>query len=367
MADQPDYKVYRARRGIFSRLRPSLSLPRPAAPKLPRRSRRPRRSLFGRRRWLRLALKLAGAWLLLSLAVFAVSAEIQKRKLPDGAYDALHGGPNLISERQNILVIGTDVRPRGSKEPGAQTIGGPSCENVAHCANTRADSLMVVRAGGGSFRKLSIPRDSFTQIPGYSAQKINAAYAFGGPALQIKTVESFLGIPIDHAMIADFEGFQDLIDALGGVKVRLRKRVCAEISGGGRNGGVTLKLTGGEHTLNGRQALALARARHNSCDASFSDLDRAENQQRVLSGIKGRLASPFRLPYNFVRAPLIAWDAPRTMVSDMGALTMPQLVLASGIGGDERPDVLKPSGAGPGGSLMISESERERAVERLRR
>jgi LCP family protein required for cell wall assembly len=367
----PDYKVYKARPRIFSRLRPS----RPkldGAPKLPRRprDRRPRRRFFrrpgGRRPLLRLALKAAGAWVLLSLVIFAISAEIQKHKLPGSASDALHGGPNLIGEGQNILVIGTDVRPRGSKEAGAQTIGSPSCPNVARCANTRADSLMIVRAGGGAFGKLSIPRDSFAQIPGHNSQKINAAYAFGGAALQIRTVEDFLGIPIDHAVIVDFDGFKGLIDALGGVEVRLGKRVCAQINGGGRNGGVTLKLTGGVHTLNGRQALALARTRESSC-SSLSDLDRAENQQRILAGIKGRLTSPLRLPYNFIRAPLIAWDAPRTMVSNMGALTMPQLVIASAIGGDQKPNVLIPSGSGPAGSLLISESERERAVQKLLR
>jgi LCP family protein required for cell wall assembly len=358
----PDYKVYRARPSFFRRFSP------PGRPSLPRRSGRRARlpRVPGRRRWVRLLIRAALAWVLLSLVIFAVSAEIQKLKLPGSASDALHGGPNLLTSGQNLLVIGTDVRPRGSKEAGAQTLGSPSCSNVAHCANTRADSLMIVRAGGGAFRKLSIPRDSFTQIPGHAAQKINAAYAFGGPALQIKTVEAFLGIHIDHVVIVDFDGFRSLIDALGGVKVRLQKRICSEINGGGRNGGVTLRLTGGEHTLDGRQALALARTRESTC-SNLSDLDRAEDQQRILTGIKDRLTSPFRLPYNFIKAPLIAWDAPRTMVSDMGGLTLPQLVLDSAIGGNEKPRVLIPSGPGPAGSLMISTAERERAVRRLLR
>jgi LCP family protein required for cell wall assembly len=319
----------------------------------------------GARRWVRYAIYGIVGWILLSAVVFAVSAQIQKSKLPGGAKDALHGNPLLLADPQNILVIGTDVRPKGTKEAGAQTVGSSSCEDVAHCSNTRADTLMVVHAGGGAFRKLSIPRDSFAEIPGQSPQKINGAYAFGGPELQIKTVERFLGIDIDHVIIVDFDGFRDLIDSLGGVKVRLRKRVCSEVSGGGKNGGVTLKLTGGEHTLDGRQALALARTRHNTCDNSFSDLDRAENQQRILSGIKGRLTSPFRLPYNFIKGPVIAWNAPRTMISDMGAFTLPQLVMSSVIGGDSRPSLLVPSGPGPGGSLIISQAQRERKVKKL--
>ncbi|MDX6651315.1 MAG: hypothetical protein QOJ38_96 [Solirubrobacterales bacterium] len=377
--DRPDYKVYRSRPGLLSRLRApgSPKLERAGGPRLPGKPRRPSRGDRGedgprivrrrRRRWWRWLLYAAGAWILLSMLAFAVSAQIQKSKLPSSAGKVLHGNANLLASSQNILVIGTDVRPRGSKEAGAQTIGSPSCPNVARCANTRADTLMIVRAGGGTFRKLSIPRDSFAEIPGQAAQKINAGYAFGGAALEIRTVEQFLSLRIDHVVIVDFDGFQSLIDALGGVKVKLRKRVCSEISGGGRNGGVTLRLTGGEHTLNGRQALALARTRHNTCDASFSDLDRAENQQRILAGIKGRLTSPFRAPYNFIKGPIIGWDAPRTMIGDMGALTMPQLVLSSALGGDEKPLVLKPSGSGPGGSLLISQQERASKVRKLLR
>ena len=109
---------------------------------------------------------------------------------------------------------------------------------------------MLIRAGGGAFRKLSIPRDSYAEIPGQSPQKINAAYAFGGAALQIEAVEEFLDIQIDHVAIVDFTGFEDLIDAVGGVKVDVPHKLCADISGGagGGQGGVTLRLRQGrEH------------------------------------------------------------------------------------------------------------------------
>ncbi len=91
---------------------------------------------------------------------------------------------------------------------------------------------MVLRAGGGAFEKLSIPRDTQAAIPGQGTNKINAAYAFGGAELQIKTVEDFLGIDINHIAIVDFAGFRDLIDAIGGVEVDLENQVCNEISGG---------------------------------------------------------------------------------------------------------------------------------------
>ena len=100
---------------------------------------------------------------------------------------------------------------------------------------------MLIRAGGGAFRKLSIPRDTYAEIPGQSPQKINAAYAFGGAALQIEAVESFLGIEIDHVAIVDFTGFEDLIDAVGGVEVDVPHKLCADISGGAGGG------QGGDH------------------------------------------------------------------------------------------------------------------------
>ena len=119
--------------------------------------------------------------------------------------------------------------------------------------------------------------------------------------------------------------------------------------------------------------MILARTRTNACPEqggsdefdSYDDLDRAAAQQEILSGIKGRLTSPLRLPYNFIKGPWIGWTAPKALVTDMGAFTMPQLVLASIIGGDSDTEVLEPSGPGPGGSLIISEEERAAAVDKL--
>jgi LCP family protein required for cell wall assembly len=240
---------------------------------------------------------------------------------------------------------------------------------------------MLIRAGGGVFRKLSIPRDSFAEIPGQSPQKINAAYAFGGAALEIKTVEQFLGIKVDHVAIVDFTGFEKLIDAVGGVEVNVPHELCAQISGGAGHGqgGITLRLHAGMNTLDGQKALAYARVREPSeCPGSgrsaytlgYNDLDRAKAQQAVISGIKSRLTDPLRLPYNFVMGPIIGWDAPKAFVSDMGFFTMPQLVLAAAIGGSSPPNVLC-AGArtectpGPEGSIDVPESERRRAVKRL--
>jgi LCP family protein required for cell wall assembly len=208
------------------------------------------------------------------------------------------------------------------------------------------------------------------EIPGFGAEKINGAFSLtgkqnGDAALTIETVEGFLGIDINHIVIVDFEGFADFIDTLGGIEVDLPNKVCGDISGGKSQGGVSLKLAPGEHTLESQKALALARLRKNDCDPSEDDLDRAARQQLILNGIKGRLTDPLRIPYNFVKGPLIGWNAPKALISDMGALTLPQVAAAAVFGGNDETNVLKPSGTGPGGSLFISQGECRRAVEKL--
>src|ERR671911_2875024 len=373
---RPDYKVYRSRPRLLDRLRsPDVSSLREKRP-APREPRPPTE----RKPWWRWVVIAVGGWLFLSVIAFAISAQIQKSKLAGGAKDELGATiPLMAFDPQTILVIGTDAREAGTLD-GSETDeecleaganGEPPPEG---CGGVRADSLMLVNAGGGTFRKLSIPRDSFAEIPGQSAQKINAAYAFGGAALQIQTVEAFLDTQIDHVVIVDFEGFEDFIDAIGGVEVELPDKLCSEISGGAEAGGFTLNAGPGETTLGGNEALILARTRTNNCPEkggssefdSYDDIDRAAAQQEILSGIKGRLTSPLRLPYNFIKGPWIGWTAPKALVTDMGAFTMPQIVLASIIGGDSGTEILKPSAEiGPGGSLVIPEEERRAAVEKF--
>ena len=399
----PDYKVYRSRRGLSGRLsKPDLSGVKDRA-KLPgrksgdeqrpgraRRPRPPRRGVKRALKWIGIA---AAGWILLSFLAFAVSAQIQSFKLSGEAKDALHGNPFLLPSAQTILVLGTDARPPDTKEPGAphsqkcfeQQEKGESPHAPCSQGEYRADTLMLIRAGGGTFNKLSIPRDSYAEIPGHETTKINAAFAYGGAALQIKTVEKFLGIQIDHVAIVDFTGFEKLIDAVGGVEVNVAHKLCAEISGGAGHGqgGISLRLHQGENTLDGEKALAYSRVREPSeCPGPgksaysfpYDDVDRAKAQQSVINGIKDRLTDPLRLPYNFIKGPIIGWEAPKAFVSDMGFLTMPQLVLAAAIGGSAPTNVLCStpkefqegcSLEGPGGSIEVPDSVRRRAVKRL--
>jgi LCP family protein required for cell wall assembly len=394
----PDYKVYRSRKGFLSRLRSAdlsglrerAKLPgkRPEGEPGPERERRfrpPRTRLRQVLKWVGIA---GLGWILLSLLAFAVSAQLQSFKLSGEAKEALHGDPFLLVNPQTILVLGTDARPPGtddgagaSEECFEQQSRGQAPHDPCFEGEFRADTLMLVRAGGGAFRKLSIPRDAFAEIPGHAPQKINAAFAFGGAALQIRTVEEFLDIPIDHVAIVDFTGFEDLIDAVGGVEVDVPAKLCADISGGagGGQGGITLRLGKGENTLDGRQALAYSRIRKPSeCPGpgksafslGYDDIDRERAQQAVINGIKGRLTDPLRAPYNFVKGPIIGWNAPKAFVSDMGFFTMPQLVLAAAIGGDAPNHILCGSpdsgcGFGPEGSIEVPESVRRQAANQL--
>jgi LCP family protein required for cell wall assembly len=395
----PDYKVYRSRKGLFSRLRSAdlsglrerAKLPgwRPGKDRPPReggRSRPPRPRLRRVLKWVGIA---ALGWILLSFLAFAVSAQLQSFKLSGEAKEALHGNPLLLPSAQTILVLGTDARPPDTKEPGAapsqkcfdQQSHGDAPHDSCEEGQFRADTLMLIRAGGGAFRKLSVPRDSYAEIPGHETTKINAAFAFGGAALQIKTIEKFLNLQIDHVAIVDFTGFEDLINAVGGVEVDLPHKLCADIAGGsgGGQGGVTLHLKKGENTLDGEKALAYSRIREPSeCPGPgksaysfpYNDFNREKAQQSVINGIKGRLTDPLRAPYNFIKGPIIGWDAPKAFVSDMGFLTMPQLVLAAAIGGSAPADVLCGNanagcGEGPEGSIEVPDSVRRQAVNRF--
>jgi LCP family protein required for cell wall assembly len=301
-------------------------------------------------KWILLAI---GAWLLLSLALFLVSAQIERSKVSSAAKAELRSAGPLPFATETILILGSDARPKGSKEPGANP-GGPS----------RSDTIMLWRVGGGHAARLSIPRDTIVTIPGHGLQKINAAYAFGGAALSIRVISQWLGIPINHLIEVDFTNFPKLVDALGGVDVKTG-RVCSEINGGTRNGGVTLNLPAGTNHLNGKQALALARTRKNSCNPAENDLTRAGRQQQILSAMKDSLLSPLTL----ARLPWISWYAPKAMHTDMGGPTLLGFFAAAATAGSPPLDVLRPAAYQtlPDGEsgLVVSEAEKQAAVRRF--
>ena len=345
--DRP-YTTYRAGPGLLSRLRGDQGLGDLRGDgrddgRRPVKTRKP--ITVGRVvKWLVLALV---AWLALSLVLFLISAQIEQGKIKADV-----GGGLPPFTKTTVLLIGTDERPKNSKEPGAHS--GPS----------RSDTLMLMRTGGGASARLSIPRDTVVDIPGHGRNKINAAFAFGGVNLTVKTIERYLGIKVNHVAEVDFTNFPKFIDAMGGVTVKTGC-IKAEISGGAKNGGETIRLKPGEHHVNGKLALALSRIRHNDCNPAESDLTRVRRQQRILAAVKSRLTSPAA----FFRLPWISWRAPKALKSDMSGPTLLGVFAGMGVGGTPPTRILKPSGSETlsdgGAGLDVSEAEKQREVRRF--
>jgi LCP family protein required for cell wall assembly len=326
-------------------------------PLTPRRGRAQRFVQWWRRMTVKRAvlalLGLIVAWLLLSLVLFLISSHFERTSPPSDVAAVLDPAGFPLTSVNNILVLGSDRRPKGSKEPGANT-SGPS----------RSDSILLLRIGGGHDARLSIPRDTVIPIAGHGEQKINAAYAFGGPALSISVIKNYLDIPINHLVEVNFEDFPQLIDAMGGVDYS-GGCIVSRVDGGFRNGGFTLRLPKGTHHIDGKQALALARTRENLCHPNETDLQREEHQQALFTDMKNRLLSPS----SFFRLPLIAWNAPPAIISDMSGPTLLGLFGALATSGTPPTRVLKPSGAVtlPDGELglRVSEGQRRAAVARF--
>ncbi|MEJ7798324.1 MAG: LCP family protein [Solirubrobacteraceae bacterium] len=342
-AGEPEYRVYRSRkpwlprrdRGDRDEIARLRSDPQLEDPKGPRRG-------LSRGRIARWILTAAATWVALAIVAFLISAQIQQGKVGAETNQLLGGSGYPLWSPTNVLVLGSDQRTEGTREPGAQTSTG------------RADSVMLMRVGGGANSRLSIARDTIVDIPGRGRDKINASFALGGPALATQTVEAYTGVDVNHVVVVSFEDFPALIDAMGGITYR-GGCVVSRINGGFRNGGYTLRLPAGKSHIDGKQALALARTRKNDCARNENDLTRARRQQKVISAMKSRLLSPFA----FLRLPLIAWRAPQSLRSDMSGPTLLGLFGALAAAGSPQTEVLgTPSGDVP-------DAIRQRAVRRL--
>ncbi len=269
-------------------------------------------------------------WLALSLVLFLISAQTREG-IPDDAQQALASGGSLLGG-STILVLGSDAREGDSID---RSQAGPA----------RADSIMLVHVAFGSVRKLSIPRDSLARIPGHDPQKINAAYAFGGPALMIETVEGFMGngVKVNHLIEVDFEHFPELIDALGGIDVTVEHRICSPPFDNFWKG---LDFRAGKQHLDGAKALGFSRIRKNPCQPNETDVERAARQQLVLNGIKDQVTSLS----TFVRLPWVSWKAPQALRTDLKGPGLLALFTDLATSGTEDTHVLEPAclGCGPG-------------------
>jgi LCP family protein required for cell wall assembly len=173
-----------------------------------------------------------------------------------------------------FLLVGTDSRDRDG------TTGSDAGDPTFRTRAQRSDVQMMahISADRSSAAVISVPRDSWVTIPNRGKMKLNAAYSLGGAPLMIKTMEQLTGDRIDHFAVVDFYGFKAVVDAVGGVDITMAR---ANTSG-------RYHFKSGVNHLNGNQALAYVRERHN---LPRGDLDRVQRQQALIRGIMNRAST----------------------------------------------------------------------------
>lgn len=182
--------------------------------------------------------------------------------------------PDLRPGPLNILVLGSDIR--GSAREALQ-----HQEATGERGDQRADMIMLVHipSDRGKVYGISIVRDSWVEIPGYSDSKINDSLTLGGPRLVADTVSSLLNTPIDHYVMLDFDGFKTLTDALGGIEVNVTVPFTATFE-------TKHTFTQGINKLDGQAALEFVRERYAFPDGDFQ---RVRNQQTYVRSVMTQL------------------------------------------------------------------------------
>ncbi|MEU8800325.1 LCP family protein [Spirillospora sp. NPDC048819] len=194
-----------------------------------------------------------------------------------GAMPTAAGRPSSTGRGENWLLIGSDRRA-----------DMPSM-------GARADTIMLVHLSGNGERVsvIAIPRDGWVPVPGHGTTKINAAFAHGGPALLIRTVEQLTRVRVDHYAALDFRGFVEMTDALGGVDVTITKRTHDPMH--------DRTWEAGRQHLDGTEALDFVRQRWN---LPGGDLDRIKRQQAFLHALADKALdtrNPIKID-RFIRA-----------------------------------------------------------------
>lgn len=183
------------------------------------------------------------------------------------------------------LLVGSDSRA-GLTRQERRDLG------TGDAAGQRTDTIMLLHIGSGPNLLMSIPRDSIVDVPGYGITKVNAAYAYGGAKLLVRTIEQNTGIRVDNYVEIGFGGLVKVVDAVGGIEICPRKRMVDPLA--------NLDIERGCQPADGKTALGYARSRHTS---ALGDIDRARRQREVVSAVGGKAASPWSVlnPVRYVR------------------------------------------------------------------
>lgn len=228
-----------------------------------------------------IALLVAGGWFAYKLA--SATLKVTNGNLASLLTDAKLDGE--ASGRVNILLAGN------------------SADDPGHGGADLTDSLMIVSLNtkDNTAYMLSIPRDTWVDVPGYGHEKINAAYTQGGIGLLEQVVNEDFGVGVNYYAVVDYTAFKQAVDAVGGITVNIQSsdpRGIYDPNIGVDTGGAALRLSNGPQTLDGQTALDLARARNDPTPDGQTgyglpngDFDRAANQRMILMALKAKVES----------------------------------------------------------------------------
>jgi polyisoprenyl-teichoic acid--peptidoglycan teichoic acid transferase len=290
------YRVYRGGRvkGRVPLERPQTRPERNGRTPRPPKVRRPRRRWSWKRR-----IAIGLLIIFVFVTVWAIAGYLSFRKGVEQANERVDPSVPAALSKQNGLLL--------SNESTILLLGRDHENTDQRVGLNNTDSIMILHTDPSRHRLayLSIPRDLRVPIPGYGEDRINSAFARGGPALAIKTIENFTGLPINHLMIVDFRSFKSLIDNLGGVDVNVREPILSNKFDCPYNAARCQTWPGyrfarGVQHMNGQRALIYSRIRENRLNPADSDITRGERQQAVLRAVMSKLLGTsifFKLPF----------------------------------------------------------------------
>ncbi len=260
----------------------------PGGPPPARRRPPPRRRRWGRG----LSVFLVVVLLLLVGGYFYLDGKLEREEVLTD-----YAGRVADTPGTNWLIVGSDSREGLSKEDRDKMATGKA-------SGRRTDSMMLLHYGEGGTSLVSLPRDSYVPIEGHGRNKLNAAFALGGPKLLVRTVEEATGVRIDHYAEIGFAGFVGVVDAVGGVEICVKEPMKDPKAG--------LDLQSGCQTLDGAQALGYVRSRN----YARADLERVEKQRQFFGALMKKAASPGTLVNPFRSIPLATNGASNFLVDE---------------------------------------------------
>ncbi|MEU5272722.1 LCP family protein [Streptomyces hygroscopicus] len=230
----------------------------------------------------------------------------------------------------NYLIVGSDSREGMSSEEKKKLHTGSA-------NGRRTDSIIILHVGDNGNTMVSLPRDSWVTIPSFtgpdtgkryaqSQNKLNASFSMAGPELLVRTIEYNTGLHIDHYAEIGFGGFAKIVDSVGGVEIDVPQDMKE------KHAGTDLKK--GKQTLDGQEALAFVRQRYG---LAGGDLDRTRNQQKFLSALADKAATPSTVLNPFKLYPTMGAGLDSLIVDkDMGLWDVKDMFFAmKGVSGGE--------------------------------